>query len=56
MEKGAGHGVMLYTFAFIGGCTTVLVLLGLIHTAFSSLPNDYVEEALEEVTRKRKRK
>ena len=47
---------MLYTFAFIGGCTTVLIMVGMLKTAFSSLPNDRIEEALEEVTRKKKRK
>lgn len=49
-------GITIYTLAFIGGCTTVLIMVGMLKSCFSSLPKDAVEEALEEVTRKRKRK
>lgn len=41
----------------IGGCVLVMFLIGLLTTAFHTEPiPDKVEEALEEVTRKRKRK
>ena len=41
----------------IGGATLVLFLIGLVTTSFHTEPiTDKVEEALEEVTRKRKRK
>lgn len=41
----------------IGGAVLVLFLIGLLTTAFHTEPiTDKVEEALEEVTRRRKRK
>ena len=46
-----------YTLLFIGGVLTILYLIGAIFEAFHPRPQkDFIEEALEEVTRKRKRK
>ena len=46
-----------YVFMFAGGVVTILYMVGAIFAAFHSEPKkDYIEEALEEVTRKRKRK
>ena len=43
-----------YTLMFIGAMGLLFLAIGLIFTAFHSQPvTDYVEEALEEVTRKR---
>ena len=53
-ERG---GIMfIYTLAFIGGVTVIFLILGLIQTWLNGEPIDRVEQALEEVTRKRKRK
>ena len=49
-------GTFIYTLAFIGGVTVIFFTLGLLQEQFSSEPIDRVEQALEEVTRKRKRK
>jgi len=46
-------GAVIYAFAFIGGITTLMFALGMVRTALTSEPRDYVEEVLEEVTRKR---
>lgn len=49
--------VIKYMLMFIGGVALIIFLIGMIFTAFHSEPvPDYIEEALEEVTRKRKRK
>lgn len=49
--------VIKYMLMFIGGVTLIIFLIGMIFTAFHSQPvTDYVEEALEEVTKRRKRK
>lgn len=46
--------VIKYMLMFIGGVALIIFLIGMIFTAFHSQPvTDYVEEALEEVTRKR---
>ena len=46
-----------YALMFIGGTAVILFFVGIVVTAFHSQPvTDYVEEALEEVTRKRGRK
>ena len=46
-----------YILLLMGGSGTILFLLGMVFTAFHSEPiPDYIEEALEEVTRKRGRK
>lgn len=46
-----------YTLMFIGAMGLLFLAIGLIFTAFHSEPiPDYIEEALEEVTRKKKRK
>lgn len=43
-----------YTLMFIGAMGLLFLAIGLIFTAFHSEPvPDYIEEALEEVTRKR---
>ena len=43
-----------YALMFIGGTAVILFLIGMMFTAFHSEPvPDYIEEALEEVTRKR---
>lgn len=47
-------GVLKYTAMFIGAVLLLLFAIGMMFTAFHSQPvTDYVEEALEEVTRKR---
>ena len=49
--------VIKYMLMFIGGVALIIFLMGMIFTAFHSQPvPDYIEEALEEVTRKRRRK
>lgn len=49
--------VIKYMLMFIGGVALIIFLIGMIFTAFHSEPiPDYIEEALEEVTRKRGRK
>lgn len=46
--------VIRYVLMLIGGSALILFLIGMIFTAFHSEPvPDYIEEALEEVTRKR---
>ena len=46
-----------YILMLIGGTALIIFLIVLIFTAFHSEPApDYIEEALEEVTRKRGRK
>ena len=46
-----------YTLMFIGAVLLLVFAIGLVFTAFHSEPiPDYIEEALEEVTRKRRRK
>lgn len=46
-----------YTLMFIGAMLLLVFAIGLVFTAFHSEPvPDYIEEALEEVTRKRGRK
>lgn len=46
--------VIKYMLLLIGGTALIIFLIGLIFTSFHSEPvTDYVEEALEEVTRKR---
>lgn len=42
-----------YTLMFIGAVLLLLFALGLIFTAFHTEPVDRIEEALEEVTKKR---
>ena len=50
-------GILKYTLMFIIGVLTILYMLGAIFAAFHGEPQkDYIEEALEEVTRKRRRK
>lgn len=47
-------GVIKYMLMLIGGAALIIFLIGVIFTAFHSEPvPDYIEEALEEVTRKR---
>lgn len=49
--------IFLYLFAIIGMFVSLMFVIGLIKTAWTSEPViDRVEEALEEVTRKRRRK
>lgn len=46
-----------YTLMFVGAMLLLIFAIGLVFTAFHSEPiPDYIEEALEEVTRKRRRK
>lgn len=48
---------LLYVFGPIGVIVSIMFVVGLVKTAFHSEPvTDIVEEALEEVTRKRRRK
>lgn len=48
---------LLYVFGPIGVIVSIMFVVGLIKTAWTSEPiPDKVEEALEEVTRRRKRK
>jgi succinate dehydrogenase hydrophobic anchor subunit len=49
-------GVIKYTLMFIGGVAVILFIIGMVFTAFHTEHIDYVEKALEEVTRKRRRK
>lgn len=50
-------GAIKYALMLIGGTAVILFFIGMMFTSFHSQPvTDYVEEALEEVTRKRKRK
>lgn len=50
-------GAIKYILMLIGGTALIIFLIGLIFTAFHSEPvPDYIEEALEEVTRKRGRR
>lgn len=48
-------GVIKYTLMFIVGVAVILFIIGMVFTAFHTEHIDYVEKALEEVTR-RKRK
>ena len=49
--------IFLYLFAMIGMFVSLMFVIGLVKTAWTSEPiPDKVEEALEEVTRKRKSK
>ena len=49
--------IFLYLFAIIGMFVCLMFVIGLVKTAWTSEPiTDKVEEALEEVTRRRKRK
>lgn len=49
--------VIRYVLMLIGGAALIIFLIGVMFTAFHSEPvTDFVEEALEEVTRKRGRK
>ena len=49
--------IFLYLFAIIGMFVSLMFVIGLVKTACTSDPiTDKVEEALEEVTRKRKEK
>lgn len=49
-------GVLKYTILFIIAMLLLLFAIGMIFTAFHTERNDPIEEALEEVTRKRGRK
>lgn len=49
-------GLLIYTLAFVGGVTLIFLILGLIQTWLNAEQIDRVEQALEEVTNKRKRK
>ena len=49
--------IFLYLFAIIGMFVSLMFVIGLVKTAWTSEPiPDKVEEALEEVTRRRNRK
>ena len=48
-------GLFIYTLAFIGGVMLIFLILGLLQTWLNDEKIDRVEEALEEVTRKKKR-
>lgn len=45
--------MMLYIFGPIGMVASAMFVVGLLKTAFESEPIDKIEEALEEVTKKR---
>lgn len=50
-------GLLLYTLAFVGGVTLILLLIGVIATAFQGMPaTDYIEDTLKEVSKKRGRR
>ena len=55
-ERGGIMGLFIYTLAFIGGVMLIFLILGLLQTWLNAEKIDRVEQALEEVTRKRKRK
>jgi len=46
-------GVLKYTAIFIGAVLLLLFAIGMVFTAFHTERRDRIEEALEEVTRKR---
>lgn len=48
-------GVLKYTAMFIGAVLLMMFAIGMVFTAFHTEPADRIEEALEEVTRRRRK-